>query len=176
MNHVALFRNLNHGQPGSPTGTELVDAFGGPARARGFQSNGTILFCSDDPDAATRKAVEALRRSGNRHHVLVRTLDDVEQAVRQALAADPAEEVYRTVISFYDLDDVPTIPLPLRSPDRLVEVRQVEPRHAVSACWKPRNHAGDVTGFLEALLAVPVTTRTVSTCQRLVAAARRTPA
>ena len=176
MNHVALFRNLNLGHPGSPTMDELVDAFGGPARARGFQSNGTVLFRSDDPDADAGRALDTLRRSGHRHHVVVRMLADVEEAVRQAPAADPSEDVYRTMLSFYDVDDVPTVTLPLRSPDRLVEVRHIAPGSAASACWKPRNQAGDVTGFLEALLDVPVTTRTLSTCQRLVDAARRTRA
>lgn len=43
MNSVALFRNLNLGHPGSPTNAELVEAFGSPAAARCFQSNGTVV-------------------------------------------------------------------------------------------------------------------------------------
>lgn len=43
------------------------------------------------------------------------------------------------------------------------------PDCAHSVCWKPRQTAGNVTGCLEQLLSVPVTTRTVATMQRLLA-------
>jgi len=58
--------------------------------------------------------------------------------------------------------------------DQLVELRRLDHRSATSLCWKPRHTAGDVTGFLEELLNVPVTTRTLGTLERLVAAAPKT--
>ncbi|WP_141928247.1 hypothetical protein [Yimella lutea] len=54
---VALFRNVNLGHPGSPTGDELVEAFGGPAVARSFQSNGTVVFEAMDPENASAAAI-----------------------------------------------------------------------------------------------------------------------
>lgn len=173
MNQVALFRNLNLGHPGSPTGEELVAAFGGTARARNFQTNGTVLFESDNPETTARQALAVLRDHGHRHSMLVRPLAELERVVKQTPAADPAENVYRTMISFYDIDNLPTIELPLRSRDRLVELRRLDRRSAGSLCWKPRDTAGDVTGFLEKLLNVSVTTRTLGTMERLVSAARR---
>jgi uncharacterized protein (DUF1697 family) len=171
MSHVALFRNLNLGRPGSPTGEELVAAFGGTGLARTFQTNGTVLFRSDHPEAIVREALKALRDNGHHHGVAVRSLTELKQVITDVPAADPADNIYRTMISFYDVDQVPTVDLPKRSGDELVELRRLDLRNAVSACWKPQKTAGDTTGFLEALLGVLVTTRTLGTLQRLVTAA-----
>jgi hypothetical protein len=173
MSQVALFRNLNLGHAGSPTGAELVDAFGGTAHARNFQTNGTVLFDSDAPEATARRALRILRDKGYRHTLVVRPLLELEQVVEETPGVDPAENVYRVMISFYDIGTLPPVELPLRSPDQLVELRRLSPRSAASVCWKPRRTAGDVTGFLERLLKVPVTTRTLDTLKRLVAAASR---
>jgi uncharacterized protein (DUF1697 family) len=173
MSQVALFRNLNLGHAGSPTGAELVDAFGGTTHARNFQTNGTVLFDSDAPEATARRALQILRDKGYRHTMVVRPLLELEQVVAETPGVDPAENVYRVMISFYDISTLPSVELPLRSPDQLVELRRLGRRCAGSVCWKPRRTAGDVTGFLEGLLNVPVTTRTLGTLKRLVAAASR---
>jgi uncharacterized protein (DUF1697 family) len=173
MSQVALFRNLNLGHPGSPTGEELVAAFAGTALARNFQTNGTVIFSSDDPEATVGEALRVLRGNGYHHGLVVRPLSELERVVKETPAADPAENVYRTMISFYDIDRLPAVELPLRSRDQLVELRRLDRRSAGSVCWKPRRTAGDVTGFLEGLLKVPVTTRTLGTLERLVTAAGR---
>lgn len=164
---VALFRNLNLGHPGSPSRIELVEAFGGPAFARTFQTNGTVVFESSTPEEVTAAALMALRSAGYAQSVAVRSLQNISQTVAEAPVIDSAENIYRSMISFYDTDEVPGPRLPLRSPDRLVELRTLAPTHAHSVCWKPRITAGNVTGFLEHLLRVPVTTRTIATLQRL---------
>lgn len=171
--HVAFFRNLNLGQPGSPSGVELTDAFGGQRVARNFQTNGTVVFDSNDLKATTRHALELLRAAGYTHEVMVRTLDELIRIVAETPADDPAEGIYRSMISFFDLVTTPVIELPLRSPDQLVELRTLEATYARSVCWKPRNTAGNVTGFLEGLLQAPVTTRTTGTLQRLIHRAGR---
>lgn len=173
MRHVALLRNLNLGHPGSPTGQELVAAFGGPSRARTFQTNGTVIFHSDHPEATLREALHVLRGNGHHHSRVVRPLAELERLVSKAPTADPAENIYGMMISFYDVDSLPAIELPMRNRDRLVELRRLDRRNAASACWKPRHTAGDVTGFLEGLLRVPVTTRTLATVERLVTTALR---
>lgn len=173
MRQVALFRNLNLGHAGSPTGEELVAAFGGTALARNFQTNGTVLFKSDNIEATVRKALQVLRGNGFHHSLVVRPLSELERVVKATPSADPAEKIYRTMISFYDIDSLPALELPMRSRDQLVELRRLDRRSAGSVCWKPRQTAGDVTGFLERLLNVPVTTRTLGTLERLVIAALR---
>lgn len=168
MNSVAFFRNLNLGHPGSPTGAELVEAFGGPGVARCFQSNGTVLFEAVDPGQATAQAILQLRAAGFRHPVIARPLEQVRRAVAETPPVDPTEGTYRSMVSFYDVHEVPHVQLPYRSANGLVEIRTLGPAFAHSVCWKPRRTAGNVTGSLEQLLSVPVTTRTVATLQRLV--------
>lgn len=166
---VALFRNVNLGHPGSPTGDELVEAFGGPAVARSFQSNGTVVFEATDPENASAAAIIRLRATGYQPTVVIRALEQIRRAVEDVPPVDPGEGVYRSMISFFDVRQFPTVRLPFRSPDGLVEIRAMGPDCAHSVCWKPRQTAGNVTGCLEQLLSVPVTTRTVATMQRLLA-------
>ena len=173
VTQVALFRNLNLGHRGSPNGNELVAAFGGPAVARSFQTNGTVLFTSATPEATASRALRLLRDGGYSHGMVMRTVAELEAIVGETPEADPAEKVYRTMISLFDTDRLPPVELPMRSRDQLVELRRVDRGSATSVCWKPRHTAGDVTGFLEALLSVPVTSRSLGTLKRLVAAAKR---
>lgn len=62
MNHVAFLRNVNQGQRGHPSTADVRAAFAdaGAGDAVTFQSNGTIVFGSDEPDALIADAVEAL--------------------------------------------------------------------------------------------------------------------
>lgn len=173
MTQVALFRNLNLGHRGSPTGEELVAAFGGVALARNFQTNGTVLFTSATPGDTANRAVRVLRDRGYSHSLVIRTVSELEQAVSQTPEADQDENVYRTMISFFDTDRLPPVELPMRSRDQLVELRRLDRGSAGSVCWKPRHTSGDVTGFLEALIGVPATSRSLGTLRRLVAAAKR---
>jgi len=168
MKFVALFRNVNLGHDGSPSGAVLLEAFGGASAATSFQTNGTVVFEADDPDAVARRARACLGADGFRQHFAVRFMQDIASLVRSIPSADPAEGIYRLMVSFYDARNIPKLMIPLRSPDGLVEVPGISESWAWSACWKPRNMAGNVTGLLESLLDVPVTTRTVSTLERLV--------
>lgn len=173
MTHVAFFRNLNLGHRGSPSGPDLVAAFGGSAAARNFQTNGTVLFTASDPDATASRALRILRDADYSQSMVLRTVSEVDAITRETPEADPAENVYRTMVSFFDVEHLPPIKLPLRNGNGLVELRQISTSSAASVCWKPRNTAGDVTGFLEALLHAPVTTRSLGTLKRLVAAAQK---
>ena len=168
MTHVAFFRNVNLGHSGSPTGAELVEAFGGPAAARCFQTNGTVVFDADDPVSAAGAARENLRARGFLQTAVIRSIDDIRQTLASSPSVNPDDGIYRSMISFYDVDIVPEVALPLRSSDELVEIRLLGPDCAHGVCWKPRTTAGNVTGFLEKLLGVPVTTRTTATIERLV--------
>ncbi|GMA25615.1 hypothetical protein GCM10025864_33740 [Luteimicrobium album] len=167
MSYVALFRNLNLGHPGSPTGAALVDAFGGPSVASSFQTNGTVVFDADDLAAAISQARQGLAAAGFRQSFVVRSVEDIANLLDDAPEIDPAENVYRLMASFFDATDKPQVSVPLRSPDSLVEVRGLHDSHAWSVCWKPKHTAGNVTGFLESLLKVSVTTRSAATLERL---------
>ncbi|WP_218713705.1 DUF1697 domain-containing protein [Arthrobacter sp. BF1] len=167
MSYVALFRNVNLGHPGSPTSTILVDAFGGPSVANSFQTNGTVVFDAVDPESVISQARIGLAAVEFHQNFVVRPLTDIASLLNEAPEIDPAENVYRLMVSFFDTIDGSQISVPLRSPNELVEVRSFHDSHAWSVCWKPKNTAGNVTGFLESLLEVPVTTRTAATLERL---------
>lgn len=168
MKHVAFFRNLNLGHPRCPSGTELVYAFGGSDTAESFQTNGTVIFETDSPHASVALALRRLRSSGYGQTPMIRRVEQLSHIVTELPEIDPAEGVYRGMLSFFDVEKLPAVTLPLRSPDQLVEVRRLTSTHAWSGCWKPRSTAGDTTGFLESILRGPVTTRTTATIQRLV--------
>lgn len=53
VDHVALVRNVNQGQRGHPSTGDILAAFAdaGVDDAVAFQSNGTIVFSTDDPEA-----------------------------------------------------------------------------------------------------------------------------
>lgn len=173
MTDVALFRNLNLGHPGSPTRQELLAAFGGASSASVFQTNGTVVFAGPSKEPLLQQAIGALRAAGYTQHVIVRSLGDIQRIIEHVADPDPAENVYRTMVSFFDAPALHTVRLPLRSPDRLVEVRTLDATMAVSVCWKPESKAGDVTGFIESLVHAPVTTRTLGTLRRLLDCAQR---
>ena len=145
----------------------LADAFGGSASATNLQINGTVVFDTDDPSMAAERARARLDAAGFGQHFVVRALSAIAAIVGEAPVVDPAENIYRLMVSFYDIGVRPQITAPLRSQDDLVEVRRVYDTHAWSVCWKPKNKAGNVTGFLESLLETPVTTRTAATLERL---------
>lgn len=174
--HVALFRNLNLGHGGSPTKDELLSAFDGALRVRSFQTNGTVIFSATSARVACDQALHALRARGFEHPVMLRTIGEVAEAVAATPAADPAEGVHRSAISFFDTGSSdagppPDLTLPLRGANGLVELRRLGRGSASTVCWMRRGAPGDVTGFLERLLGVPVTTRTLGTLQRLLKAA-----
>lgn len=62
MQHVAFFRNVNQGQRGQPSTADLVGAFAdaGCPDAVSFQSNGTLVFATTEPEAVIEDAVVAL--------------------------------------------------------------------------------------------------------------------
>jgi uncharacterized protein (DUF1697 family) len=171
MVYVALFRNLNLGHRGSPDRAQLVDAFAAADSVRSFQTNGTVLFAADDPEQVVAHAVDALEGVGYRDRVIVRPLDELRGVVTSTSEARPEEQVYRTTLSFFDAPAIAACEPPLRSPNGLVEIRRLEQRWAAGVCWQRGTTIGDVNAFLERLLGSAVTTRTLGTLQRLLAAA-----
>jgi uncharacterized protein (DUF1697 family) len=62
VRHIAFLRNVNQGQRGHPSTADILAAFAdaGARDAVAFQSNGTILFVSDDPQYLVDDATAAL--------------------------------------------------------------------------------------------------------------------
>lgn len=168
MKYVAIFRDLNLGQHGSPSSSELLEAFGGPEVATNFQTNGTVVFETTDLESTKNLVKTRLTESGYLQSFSVLTLEEMAEFSVQAPQVDPAENVYRVMASFFEAPEEPTLTLPLRSKNNLVEVRSISSNHAWSLIWKPKSSVGNVTGLLEEHLGVPVTSLTASTVGRLV--------
>lgn len=167
---VAFFRNVNLGQPGSPTSPQILDAFGGPTLARNFQTNGTVVFRTDDPETAALQARRELSEVGIERGFVVRSLDEVNAIVAALPPGDPDDDSSRLLVSLFDLPAGAVAPKPPKhGPDGLLEVRVLEASHAVSLSRRRGAAVGDATSALERLLGVPVTTRGSGTVARLVA-------
>lgn len=169
MKHVAFFRYVNFGKPGSPTSTDLIEALGGSDIAINLQTNGTVIFTSDQPEAHITRAIANLRESGFTQEVMVRPLDEINRIVTEHSAHCADETIHRIMVSFFDLGSTERkVSAPLRSTNGLVETRHLADGYAVSACWARKTSVGDATVLLERTLGVPVTSRTIGTLERLI--------
>jgi uncharacterized protein (DUF1697 family) len=73
MRGVGFMRNVNQGQRGHPSTADIGAGFAdaGCPDVRTFQSNGTILFDSEEPTEAVATAAEAIAvRSGHERDIL----------------------------------------------------------------------------------------------------------
>lgn len=80
MRCVAFMRNVNQGQRGHPSTADIRGGFAdaGCPDIQTFQSNGTIVFVSDDPAATVADAAEAIAvRSGQERDILWTPLADL---------------------------------------------------------------------------------------------------
>jgi hypothetical protein len=86
MRCVAFLRNVNQGQRGHPSTADIVAGFAdaGCPDALPFQSNGTVVFDSDEPAEAVASAAEAIAaRSGHERDILWIPLSDLAAIVAE---------------------------------------------------------------------------------------------
>jgi uncharacterized protein (DUF1697 family) len=86
MRCVAFMRNVNQGQRGHPSTADIVAGFAdaGCPGVRTFQSNGTVLFDSDEPAESVESAAEAIAaRSGHDRDILWIPLAELAAIVDQ---------------------------------------------------------------------------------------------
>jgi len=160
--HVAFFRNLNHGQRGSPTRDQLLAAFAAAhaTEVTPYQVNGTVIFRATEPTRVVDLVRATLAEAGWSDIAPVRRASWVRTLVDQVRdVGDNAE------VSFYDSQrDFPE-PLPWRPARGGVTVVQADRLHAVSMNDEARTSYA--TPALEALLGIKVTSRALSTMRRL---------
>ena len=160
--HVAFFRNLNHGQRGSPTRDQLLAAFAAAhaTEVTPYQVNGTVIFRASEPTRVVELVRATLAEAGWSDIAPVRRASWVRALVDQVQdVGDNAE------VSFYDSPrDFPE-PLPWRPARGRVTVVQADRLHAVSMNDEARTSYA--TPALEALLGIKVTSRALSTMRRL---------
>ena len=90
MRCVAFMRNVNQGERGHPSTADIVAGFAdaGCPDVQTFQSNGTILFDSDEPGEVVAGAEEAIAaRSGHERDILWIALADLVAIIGEHGAA-----------------------------------------------------------------------------------------
>jgi uncharacterized protein (DUF1697 family) len=100
MRCVAFMRNVNQGQRGHPATADILAGFAdaGCPDAQTFQSNGTIVFESDQPARAVESAEEAIAaRSGQTRDILWIPLADLITIVHEHAGASDAHRVEFTL-------------------------------------------------------------------------------
>lgn len=172
---VAFFRNVNLGQPGSPTRSELEAAFqqAGARTPHSFMSNGTLIFGVPSDDLAepiAAGACEMLRNiCGMVEPVFVRNLSLLAGYVAQDPFAEwHGEKISEYAITFFDVAAALPVQLPIESERKDCLVFRVDAGDAFCVSREVNGKTGYPTPVIEKALGVPATTRSWTTILRLV--------
>ncbi len=176
MKFVAFLRNVNLGQPNSPTREQLEAAFreAGASWAASFMSNGTLVFSASDSfhaQAMAQSACETLHEvCGMREPAFVRSLEHLARLVAEDpfLPFDGAEISERS-LTLIDPEPAVAVQAPLESNRKDCLVFRIDTGEAFSVSRAIDGKSGYPTPLLEKALNAPVTTRSWRTIQRLVA-------
>lgn len=166
---MAFMRNVNQGQRGHPSTSDILAGFAdaGCADARTFQSNGTVVFESDEPARVVELAAEAIGvRSGVERDIRWIGVSELAAVVDAHGATSDAHRLEFTLHGGGTIDG--------RSPD--VVALTAEHRCSIvdtGPGWAVvRNHVdgeGHATPVLERLTGSRATSRGLPTIIRLVA-------
>ncbi len=175
MQFVAFLRNVNLGQPKSPTRPQLESAFqqAGAAATASFLSNGTLVYTAAGGRAAesiARRAAVLLRAEcGLTEPLFVRSLRRlVALAAEDPFAGlDDAPDT-RRMFTVFDPAGAPRITVPLESARRDCLILRLDAGEAFSLVRMVGGQTGYPTPVLEKALGRPVTTRSWTTILRLV--------
>lgn len=176
MSFVAFLRNVNLGQPNSPTREQLEAAFrdAGASWAASFMSNGTLVFSASNSfhaQAVAQSACETLREvCGMSEPAFVRSLEHLAQLV----AEDPFlyfedVEISERSLTLFEAETAVGVQAPLESSRRDCLVFRIDDGEAFSVSREIEGKSGYPTPVLEKALHAPVTTRSWTTILRLVA-------
>jgi len=174
--HVVFYRNMNLGHPRSPDRATLEDALSaaGGRGVRSFQTNGTVLIEADDPLGVVAEAAKALESAaGYTEAAMVRRLD----LLVDVLDSDPFDghedsRTYRKTFTFFDGGRPLQLKLPWTNTRDDIDIVELREGLALSIIRRKKSSAGSPTAEIERMAAVPATTRTLGTIERLVKAAR----
>ena len=166
--HLVLFRNVNQGQRGQPSTSDLLDALAdaGCAGAVAFQSNGTVVVDGAEPERVLVDAASSLTaRTGVDQEVLIIPFDQVVTLVEtHALSADAVHrELTLHRAGVIDVDDPAVVAEAARRRCRIVESG---PGWAIST--NERDRESNATPAVERITAGPATSRGLPTLVRLV--------
>ncbi len=175
MQFVAFLRNVNLGQPRSPTREQLEAAFlrAGADAAASFMTNGTLVFSVSRSRLApgtARRAREILSQvCGLKEPVFVQSFRYLaEQAAEDPFAPFATAAIGECFISFFEPKVTARLDLPLESERKDCLVFRASAGLALSIIREINGKTGYPNGVLEKTLSTPVTTRSWTTILRLV--------
>lgn len=175
MRFVAFLRNVNLGQPKSPTRAQLEHAFlqAGAATAMSFLSNGTLIFSasrSSIAQAVANRACKSLQHiCGMNEPAFVCSLQHLVDLVAEEPFShfnDPA--VIGHAISFFKPKVGAMVTAPIESESKDCLIFRISAGEALSIIREVNGKTGYPTPVLENVLHSPVTTRSWTTILRLV--------
>ena len=175
MRYAAFLRNVNLGQPRSPTREQLERAFlqAGASSASSFMSNGTVVFEMEDGRLAQRTAdgaCEILSRvCGMQQPAFARSMRHLSRLVSEnpfTASELPTSGVGMLTLFKPVRQMVVKAPLVTRRNDCLIF--RIDKGEAFSITRPVDGQGGSPSGLLEKLLGRPVTTRNWTTILRLV--------
>jgi len=167
MRHVAFLRNVNQGQRGHPSTSDLVDAFEseGASHAVPFQSNGTIVFTAPDAAALALAVRERLAGRGVFDDAIhVRSVAFIARIVL-AHAGEP-DGRRRELTLFERGRDPEASTLLTESVRRRCRIADAGDGWAV--VLNERDQQSNGTPTLQAVLGTPATSRGLPTLARLI--------
>jgi uncharacterized protein (DUF1697 family) len=172
--YATFYRNVNLGQPRSPTRSQLEDslAAAGAGAPQSFQTNGTVVFAAESLTVA-REVVERAGRimagtCGLKEPAFTIELEPlVAMAEEKPFAGREDENPHEFSATFMSDESLARLQAPLISPRGDVEVIRVTPFVVLSMGRRVGAGLGNPTPFLEKLLGAPATTRGWGTIERL---------
>ncbi|HEX5859453.1 MAG TPA: DUF1697 domain-containing protein [Microbacterium sp.] len=168
VHHVAFFRNVNQGQRGHPSTSDLLRAFAdiGVGGAVPFQSNGTVVFTADDGQRVADGVREGLAARGVFDDgVYARPLEHIELLVDRSSAGADAG---RTELTLFPVEAVIVDePAAARAGERR-RCRVVEHGPGFAVVVNDHDRQSNGTPTIEAVLGVPATSRGMPTLLRLI--------
>lgn len=175
MRFVAFVRNVNLGQPKSPTRAQLEDAFlqSGASTAVSFMSNGTLIYSVSNSQLAQKTANQARdilqNVCGMKEPVFVCSFQHLVELVDEdpfSSFNDPT--ITGQAISFFDPHLGPMLTAPIASERKDCTIFRIGEGDALSILREVNGKTGYPTPVLEKALSSPVTTRSWTTILRLV--------
>ncbi len=175
MRFVGFLRNVNLGQPGSPTREQFEAAFiqAGASAAASVMSNGTLVFTVQDrvqaSEVASRAGVILARVCGLNEPVFLQEFDHLARLVAEDPFAERTDLAHgERCYSLFMPGAEQGHPAPIESSHRNCTVFRIGSGEAFSVTHVVNGKPGYPTPVLEAALGVPATTRAWRTIERLV--------
>lgn len=175
MRFVAFVRNVNLGQPKSPTRAQLESAFlqAGASTATSFLSNGTLIYSvsrSRLAQSIAKRACKALQHiCGLTEPVFVCSFQHlVELVAEDPFSGFNDSTIAGRAMSFFDPKLGTMITAPLESERKDCLIFRIDAGEAFSIIREVNGKTGYPTRVLENALNSPVTTRIWTTILRMV--------